>query len=259
VGQYQDIRANLPDNQWLGALLTREEARLTSTAMPWVFFDLGNTLISEEEAVTDRLRQIASAFAACGLRYSEAQIVGAFWQASREFAPRVVTRAVDLLAGNRALRETVLQQITYRKAIERPYPDSRAVLQDVRTIYHIGIIANQSEGTAARLAAYGVAPFIALCLSSTESGLTKPDPAIFREALRRAQGVPERTVMVGDRVDNDIAPAKALGWKTIRVLQGFAKVQQPRHRGEVADATVETLRDVPAVLRRFWTQWQDGA
>jgi HAD superfamily hydrolase (TIGR01549 family) len=242
----------------LGAQLTHEEARLTSTAMPWVFFDLGNTLISEEEAVTDRIRQIANVFATCGLRYSEAQIVDAFSRASREFAPRVVTRAVDLLAGNSPLRETVLQQITYRKALERPYLDSLAVLQDVRTMYHIGIIANQSEGTAARLAAYGIAPFIALCLSSTELGLTKPNPAIFWEALRRAQGVPERTVMVGDRVDNDIAPAKALGWKTIRVLQGFAKAQQPRHSGEVADATVETLRDVLPVMHYFWSQWQEG-
>jgi hypothetical protein len=34
-------------------LMTHEEARLTSTARPWVFFGLGNTLISEEEAGAD--------------------------------------------------------------------------------------------------------------------------------------------------------------------------------------------------------------
>jgi HAD superfamily hydrolase (TIGR01549 family) len=232
---------------------------LTSTPTPWVFFDLGSTLISEEEAIADRTRQIANALAPSSILYSEAQIRGAFLQASREFAPRVVTRAVDLLAGNSTRRDMVLQQVTYRKALERPYPNALAVLQDVWTMYHIGILANQSEGTAARLAMYGIAPFIVVCLSSTEAGLTKPDPAIFQEALRRAQGVSARTVMVGDRVDNDIAPAKALGWKTIRVLQGLAKVQQPRHSGEVADATVETLRDVPPVLHRFWMQWQEGS
>jgi FMN phosphatase YigB (HAD superfamily) len=28
-------------------------------------------------------------------------------------------------------------------------------------------------------------------------------------------------MMIGDRLDNDISPARLLGWKTIRVLQGL--------------------------------------
>lgn len=71
--------------------------------------------------------------------------------------------------------------------------------------------------------------------------------------------MPERAVMAGGRLDNDIAPAKAFEWRTIRVSQGFAKAQQPRHSGEVAAATVETLRDVLPALRRFWSQWQEGS
>jgi ribonucleotide monophosphatase NagD (HAD superfamily) len=33
--------------------------------------------------------------------------------------------------------------------------------------------------------------------------------------------------MIGDRLDNDIRPARLQRWKTMRVLQGFAKFQSP--------------------------------
>jgi HAD superfamily hydrolase (TIGR01662 family) len=224
---------------------------LTLISIPWVFFDLGNTLISEEDAVHDRIRQIADAFAALGITCSEDMITAAFLQASSEFAPRLSTRAVDILAGSRNVREAIFQKVTYRKELERPYPDALAVLQEVSKLYHIGIIANQSGGTEARLLSYGMAPFISLCLSSTEEGMEKPNPAIFRLALRRANCSPEQAVMVGDRIDNDIEPAKALGWKTIWVLQGFAEVQRPRSNHEIADVTVGTLSDVLPVLHRL--------
>ena len=45
------------------------------TAVPWVFFDVGNTLISEEEAVAGRIRQLAHTFAACGIPSAESTIM----------------------------------------------------------------------------------------------------------------------------------------------------------------------------------------
>jgi hypothetical protein len=34
--------------------------------------------------------------------------------------------------------------------------------------------------------------------------------------------------MIGDRLDNDIRPTLLLGWKTMRIAQGFAPFQSPR-------------------------------
>lgn len=51
-------------------------------------------------------------------------------------------------------------------------------------------------------------------------GFSKPDPHVFRllAARLRARGVtPTETLMVGDRVDNDIEPARAQGWQTWRI------------------------------------------
>jgi FMN phosphatase YigB (HAD superfamily) len=57
----------------------------------------------------------------------------------------------------------------------------------------------------------------ALCFWSFEHGFSKPDPHVFRllTARLRMSGVhAAETLMVGDRSDNDIAPAHAQGWKT---------------------------------------------
>jgi HAD superfamily hydrolase (TIGR01509 family) len=56
-----------------------------------------------------------------------------------------------------------------------------------------------------------------LQLFSFQVGWAKPDPEIFAEALRRAGVGPERAVMVGDSYDEDIAPAAALGMRTVWV------------------------------------------
>jgi FMN phosphatase YigB (HAD superfamily) len=68
-------------------------------------------------------------------------------------------------------------------------------------------------------------PYISTCLCSFELGLEKPDPAIFKLALDHAGCAASQAVIIGDRLDNDIRTARLLGWKTIRVLQGFARFQ----------------------------------
>jgi FMN phosphatase YigB (HAD superfamily) len=56
-----------------------------------------------------------------------------------------------------------------------------------------------------------------LCFWSFEHGFSKPDPHVFQILTIRlaALGIsPRDTLMVGDRLDNDIEPAKAHGWQT---------------------------------------------
>lgn len=56
-----------------------------------------------------------------------------------------------------------------------------------------------------------------LCFWSFQHGFSKPDPHVFQHLTARleARGVdPAATLMVGDRLDNDIAPARAFGWQT---------------------------------------------
>ena len=56
---------------------------------------------------------------------------------------------------------------------------------------------------------------------SFENGFSKPDPHVFRILTARleARGIhPAETLMVGDRLDNDIEPARAFGWQTWQLI-----------------------------------------
>lgn len=221
---------------------------MTWTDVKWLFFDLGNTLISEEEPIRDRIEGLAAVFEERGIRVSFGDVEQSLLRASAEFASRPIVRAIELLAPRAEDRAYVLERLTYRKELERPYPGAVGLVSRLSTKYQVGVIANQSPGTEARLRRDGFAPYTSLCLASAELGLKKPDPAIFRLALERAGCESHEAVMIGDRVDNDIRPARALGWRTIRVLQGIARVQEPRDPLEGADQTAEDLAQIEAFL-----------
>jgi FMN phosphatase YigB (HAD superfamily) len=64
-----------------------------------------------------------------------------------------------------------------------------------------------------------------LCFWSFEHGFSKPDPHVFRilSARLEARGISAReTLMVGDRLDNDIEPARARGWQVWHLQSGSA-------------------------------------
>jgi putative hydrolase of the HAD superfamily len=72
--------------------------------------------------------------------------------------------------------------------------------------------------TAGGLEAGPFAPDV--CFWSFAHGFSKPDPHVFRFLTARlnARGIsPDETLMVGDRLDNDISPARAQGWRTWRL------------------------------------------
>ena len=51
-------------------------------------------------------------------------------------------------------------------------------------------------------------------------------------------------VMIGDRIDNDIVPAKQLGMKTIWVKQGFGSLWNITDESEKADIEINNLSDI---------------
>lgn len=93
--------------------------------------------------------------------------------------------------------------------------------------YLLGIASNAQDYTLRELRE-GLAPHELgmdlfdqnLCFWSFENGFSKPDPHVFQILTARlgARGmVPAEILMIGDRLDNDIAPARAHGWKTWRI------------------------------------------
>jgi ribonucleotide monophosphatase NagD (HAD superfamily) len=54
--------------------------------------------------------------------------------------------------------------------------------------------------------------------------------------------------MIGDRLDNDIVPAKGFGMKTIWVRQGFAKFQSVKNENEKPNYVVENIGEIINIL-----------
>ena len=70
----------------------------------------------------------------------------------------------------------------------------------------------------------------ALCFWSYQHGFSKPDPHVFQTLAARllARGIhPEETFMVGDRLDNDIEPTRAFGWRTWHLTTSPSEHDQP--------------------------------
>ena len=217
---------------------------LRAAQIRWLFFDLGNTLVDEAAAWQVRMRQLAGCFAKYGRRCPVEDIRCALEAASAEFLPRPITAAIAKLIENPELRRAIEAEARHPKELEKPYDGAAQILRSLSAHYRIGVIANQSLGTEERLTKWGLMPFVEACLASAELSLEKPDPAIFRFALSRAGCSPAEAVMIGDRLDNDIRPARLRGWKTVRILQGFARFQSPRDQFDEADATVAELGEL---------------
>jgi HAD superfamily hydrolase (TIGR01509 family) len=63
----------------------------------------------------------------------------------------------------------------------------------------------------------GMADHVDAIVTSVDAGHLKPHPAVFEMAMRVAGAEPERCVYIGNKEDNDIEPALALGMRTILV------------------------------------------
>lgn len=195
----------------------------------WIFFDVGSTLVDESIAYEKRLKIVAET-AKVSYEY--------VYQTALEFYKENKKGDLEIM------KLLNVEKPKWRKEDEILYSETEACLRRLSEKYHIGVIANQSLGTEERLKEFGILRYIDLVVASAEEGVAKPDKRIFEIALNRANCKPQYAVMVGDRIDNDIIPAKALGMKTIRIKQGFGKYWKITSECEQADHEVDTLSEV---------------
>jgi FMN phosphatase YigB (HAD superfamily) len=89
-----------------------------------------------------------------------------------------------------------------------------------------------------------------LIATSEDGGISKPDAAFFEAVVTAAPCPAGQIAYVGDRLDNDLKPAKAAGMRTVFIRRGpwgYAWEQHP----DLANATdwrVTSLAELPALL-----------
>ncbi len=100
------------------------------------------------------------------------------------------------------------------------YPDAMRSMDALRAQgYHLSVLANQPIVRTAELRALGLdADVVAM---SDELGVWKPQPAFFDRALElMGRPDPGDVAYVGDRVDNDVLPARAAGMHAVWLRRG---------------------------------------
>lgn len=198
-----------------------------------LFFDVGSTLVDEHIAFEHRFKDMADL---ANIEYEQ-----------------VYNQAIELYKQNRKgdlelAKQLGVQPTKWYNEDEILYQDTAKSLELLSTKFKIGIIANQELGTKERLEKYGILQYIDLVIASAEEGVSKPDRRIFEIALQRSDCKPSQSIMIGDRIDNDIVPAKLLGMHTIWIKQGFGQYWNVQGENEKPDYIVNHIKEICDVL-----------
>ena len=199
----------------------------------WLFFDIGSTLVDETKVYDDIFQKIA---VAGGVSVEE-----------------VKTRAIGFYKQNKRGHREVIRLLgvdypEWSPLYEELYPDTMECLRILKKKYKLGIIANQIPGAETRLEEMGIRRYFDVIVSSAEEGVAKPDPRIFNIALIRAGCTPEQAVMIGDRIDNDIVPAKQMGMKTVWIRQGVGRYWNIQGGSETPGYEVNSLSELLSIF-----------
>jgi HAD superfamily hydrolase (TIGR01549 family) len=209
-----------------------------------VVFDVGETLVDETRHWGDWADWLGVTrfgfFAAFGA------VVERGWHHRRVF--ELVRPGIDL-AAEQARRAAAGWRYTLEPSDF--YPDALASLRALRTAgFKVGIAGNQPEAAETSLAALGApADFVA---SSARWGVEKPDPGFFARVAEAAGEPADAIAYVGDRLDNDVLPAKAAGMTAVFIRRGpWGLIHAASPDAARADLRIDTLDGLATLLTGF--------
>jgi HAD superfamily hydrolase (TIGR01549 family) len=127
-------------------------------------------------------------------------------------------------------------------------PEAARAIRLLAQRHRLATLSNNLLIVNEALKAHGVWRYFLVSGNSAEVGFRKPDPRLFQFVLERAHCRPDEALMVGDRLDNDIIPAKRLGLRTARIRVGWCRAVEPRNREEQPDYEMNSLIELAQFL-----------
>ena len=194
-----------------------------------VFFDVGETLVDEERY----WRAVAAAadvgphgvWAARGKTIERGE---QHWELWRHLGIERPTEAWD--------------SVVY--STDDLYPDALDCLEQVRSSGRlVGLAGNQNAALESWAREAGLP--VDIVTGSASLGVRKPEPAFFERLVELAGFPAPQVAYVGDRADNDMAPAIDAGMVAFHLRRGPWGRLQATPGAAVA---IETLADLPAAL-----------
>jgi FMN phosphatase YigB (HAD superfamily) len=118
---------------------------------------------------------------------------------------------------------------------------SRAVLSAINGRFKMGVVSNFYGNLELILTESRLAGYIKTVVDSSRVGIFKPDPGIYRAALKQLNAPAENTAMIGDSPEKDLAPARQLGMRTVWFRDESNRIPK---NPQVADLTIESLDEL---------------
>jgi len=201
-----------------------------------IFFDAAGTLIHLPKSVG---RHYAYVGKRIGLRLDHAALDEAFTASWKETPPRpvvdgprddddkgwwreLVNRVLDRVApGVADLDRDAFFEAIYGHFAEPGvwdlYPEVNDVLEKLHGRFQLAVISNFDGRLRVILEHLAVSKFSSHVFLSSELGADKPDPEIYRRALRLSGTPPNETLHVGDDPERDWKGATAAGLSIFRI------------------------------------------
>jgi HAD superfamily hydrolase (TIGR01509 family) len=210
------------------------------TSIEYVLFDWDGTLLNSFEADANAHMHM---FGALGMSWSIAEL-------KRHYSPNWhrVYRAAHL---PRAKWEEAdrLWRLFYRKQRPKLQPGALRVLRTLDRRFKLALVSSGSRSRVRKqLREHNVSAMFLAKICSEDAPRRKPHPAPLRMAHDQLRALTQTSVYIGDAPE-DIEMAHRAGVRAIGVLGGSPVPE--RLRAASPDALIETIRDLPALLKSF--------
>ncbi|MCM4083098.1 HAD family hydrolase [Paractinoplanes hotanensis] len=206
-----------------------------------VLFDVDDTLVDFSDATARALLAHVGALGA-GQTATAAELIACWRALEREHFPRFLrgecsfteqrrsrarafcaTFGLTLGASDEETDAWVGAYLEHCDAAFRAYDDARPALDDLRRAgYRVGAMSNSNHRYQdAKLRRTGLRDALEVLVCCDDAGgRAKPDPEIFRTACAALGTAPQRTLYVGDHVDNDARAAVRAGLHGVWLARG---------------------------------------
>jgi len=216
-------------------------------------FDCYGTLIDWETGLLSALRRILSAHGKLIEDATILKLYGDFEQRSeegefhsyRQVLESVVRRFGAQLGFNPTGAEA--QSLPDSLPTWKPWPDTVAALQQLKSRYRLAILSNVDDDIFA-----GTRPQLGVdfdeVITAQQAQAYKPSLKIFELALNRINAPAHRVLHVGQSIYHDVIPAQALGLATVWVNRPSARpgVGAVKAADATPDLTVSSLAELAA-------------
>jgi putative hydrolase of the HAD superfamily len=211
-----------------------------------VFLDIGGVLYRDEgyaSALRRALREL-------GARFEDVEFDEAYAECRRTQAGSFRERLARRFLGSDADVGTLERHAAawWHYTPEDLEADALPALEALAQRYRLGLIANQPSAVRRALTRDGLDRFFQVRAVSEDLGVEKPDPRIFEHAVEAIGAEAPACVMVGDRLDYDVRPARAAGMRAVWLLRGEAPDEPTPEQLAEADAAIHGLDELIEVV-----------